>query len=210
VASIITVPKPMPPNTIRLIVIAAFAVTFATPAYAEPHTVDARTLDIADVKTGMDYEQAVTAATAHFKISRKQIKPEQFPSVDLVLQTKLPRYFTYENNGVKLSVYFEPRIPVDKAHPRAVSMIQYEMPWSRQNADAMAEAALAKYGQQSNFPNTSLQWCAEPSSNAGVGCGGKTQATLELAQNRLKLVDPALIEARIKFLQDGQSRKPGF
>lgn len=196
-------------KTLSLIV-AAFASAFPMLARAEHRSVDARTLDIAGVKTGMDYEQAVSALMAHFKISRKQIKPEPSPGVNLVTQTKLPMYVTYENNGVKIAVYFEPRVPVDKTRPQAVSLITYEVPWSSQNSAAMAETALAKYGEQSNFPSKlPMQWCAAPPNNPGMGCPNDG-AMLDLSQVRLKLIDPAWQYARIKFVQDSQARKPSF
>ena len=196
-------------NTLSLVV-AAFASAFPLLAHAEHRSVDARTLDVAGVKTGMDYEQAVSALMAHFKISRKQIKPEPSPGVNLVTQTRLPQYVTYENNGVKIAVYFEPRVPVDKTRPQAVSLITYEVPWSSQNSAAMADMASSKYGEQSNFPNKlPMHWCAEPHNNPGMGCP-IDGALLELSKVRLKLIDPAWQNARIKFVQDSQARKPSF
>lgn len=50
-------------------------------------------------------------------------------------------------------VHFEPRVPVDKQRPLAVSQVRYEMPWTPANKDAMAQAVVQKYGKQSNFPN---------------------------------------------------------
>ena len=158
----------------------------------------------------MDYDQAVTAVANHFRIARSQIKPDAFPGENLVTHTKLPSYFTYEKDGVKLTVYFEGRVPVDKAHPLVVGQIHYEMPWSQQNKAEMAKAALAKYGVQSNAPNDlPMHWCEKPSPNPGMGCD-TDQAKLQLSQVKMTLVDPAWQNARIKLVNDSNARKPSF
>lgn len=192
--------------------IVALAVTItATSAMAQPRSIDARTLDIAGVKTGMDFDQSIAAVIKHFKISRNQISIDRFQTINPVTKTKLPQYFTYENRGEKLSVYFEGRVPLDKARPLVVSMVKYELPFSAQNKEAMAEAATAKYGQQSNFPNKlPMQWCANPSTNVGVGCGNEQQALVELSQVSMTLIDPAWQQARIQVGVDAQKRNPGF
>lgn len=192
------------------IIAAAITPSFLTVAHAAQRSVDARTFDIAGVKTGMDFEQAASALAAHLKVPRNQIKPDPFPAMNPLTRTKQPMYFTYEKDGVKMIVHFLVRIPLDKARPLAAWLIEYEMPWSPQNSQAMAESALAKYGQQSNFPSTlPMQWCAAPSDNPGMGCY-PAQPTLELSQVKLKLTDTSLQEAVMKFNQDAQARKPGF
>lgn len=158
----------------------------------------------------MDYDEALAAVASHFKVAPSQIKPEAFPRENIVTRTKLPSYFTFEKDGVKVAVHFEGRVPVDKAHPLAAWMVIYEVPWSQQNSSAMAEAALQKYGVQSNAPNKlPLQWCANPSPNPGMGCG-IGEAKLELSQVRLQLTDPAWQNARIKFVEDSKATKPSF
>lgn len=102
-------------------------------------------------------------------------------------------------------------VPVDKAHPLVVSMIKYELPYSAQNKEAMAQAATAKYGQQSNFPNKlPMEWCAKPSTNVGMGCKSERQAMLELSQVNMTLTDPSWQEARIQFGVNADTRKQGF
>ncbi|RZI76867.1 MAG: hypothetical protein EOP13_00560 [Pseudomonas sp.] len=180
-------------------------------AMSAPRSVDVREFDIAGVKTGMDFEQAVAAATQHYKIQRNDIKVDPFPTVNLVTQTKLPTYFTYEKDGVKLTVNFEGRVPLNPSHPLTVSMVSYELPWSQQNSAAMANAARDKYGEHSNAPNNlPMQWCEKPSSNPGMGCARGDQAVLELSQVRMTLTDPAWQKARISFMNDSQKRKPSF
>jgi hypothetical protein len=121
----------------------------------------------------MDYDQAIAAAANHFGVPVNQMKADPYPSTNVVTKTQLPKYFSYEKDGVEITVYFEGRVPVDKSHPLVVRMVTYEVPWSQQNAAEMARAALAKYGVQSNAPNTlPMEWCEKPNSNPGMGCGG--------------------------------------
>ena len=182
-----------------------------TSLAAAPRSVDARALDIAGVKTGMDFDQAVQAASANFHVARTMMKPEPSPGVNMVTHTRLPSYFTYASGGVKLLVHFEPRVPLDKGHPLVVSQVMYEVPWSQQNKASMAAAAKAKYGISSNAPNDlPYEWCALPSDNPGIGCNAKPQAVLQLSQVQMTLIDPAWQDARIKYLEDKQAVKPSF
>lgn len=189
----------------------AMAGLLATPAYAGPQrSVDARTLDIAGIRTGMDLEEARSAIARHFNVMPDGIKADSFPNENPVTHTKLPSYLTFEKDGTKLTVHFEGRVPVDPARPLAASLISYEIPWSTQNSTEMVAAASAKYGMASNAPNTlPMQWCARPSANPGIGCG-PDQARLELSQTRLTLGDPAWTAARIEFLDAARATRPRF
>ena len=122
-----------------IVIVAGMALAASVQA-AQPRSVDARTLDIAGVRTGMSYDEALAAAASHFKVAPGQFKPDPLPSENPVTHTKLPDYFTYEQGGMRFAVYFEGRVPVDKRRPLAVSMVRYELPWSQQNSQAMAEA----------------------------------------------------------------------
>lgn len=174
-------------------------------------SVDARDFDVAGVKTGMDYNEALAAAARHLQVPVNQLKQGR-PELNRVTQTKLPDVFTYENNGVRLMVHFEGRVPVDKARPLAVSQVSYEIPWTVDNKDAMAKAVVQKYGTQSNYPNDlALEWCAEPSSNPGMGCSiNMTQAVLSYTGVSIKLYDPAWTNARMAFVDRSKATKPSF
>ncbi len=192
-----------------IVIVAGMALVASVQA-AQPRSVDARTLDIAGVRTGMSYDEALAAAASHFKVAPGQFKPDPLPSENPVTHTKLPDYFTYEQGGMRFAVYFEGRVPVDKRRPLAVSMVRYELPWSQQNSQAMAEAALAKYGVQSNAPNKlPMQWCEKPSPNPGMGCDSD-QARLTLSQVKMELIDPAWTYARIRFVEASKTVKPAF
>lgn len=181
-------------------------------AHAAPQrSVDARTFDIAGVKTGMDYEEAAAAAAKNFHVGKNEIKAG-YATNNPVTNTKMLMNFSYEKDGVRLVVHFEPRVPADKQRPLAVSQISYEMPWTPANKDAMGQAVVEKYGKQSNFPNNlNLEWCEKPSSNPGMGCStDMTQAVLKYSGVSVQLYDPAWINARVEFVNRSNSRKPSF
>lgn len=173
-------------------------------------SVDARSLDIAGVKTGMTYDQALHAAADHFHVGIDQIKPDPFPAENLVTHTHLPLYFKYQKDGAELTVYFEPRVPVDNDNPLVVSLIKYEIPWTSNNKAQMHDAALAKYGQPSNGVNgLSMEWCASPNSNPGLACSFSS-AVLKVSEVSMSLNDSAYTNARIKFVNDSKAVKPNF
>ena len=194
------------------LLISALNALAIVPAHAEPQrSVDARTFDIAGVKTGMGYDEAVAAAARNFHVGKNEIKAG-YATNNLVTNTKMPMNFSYEKDGVRLVVHFEPRVTADKQGPLAVSLINYEMPWTPANKDAMGQAALGKYGRQSNYPNNlNLEWCQKPSSNPGMGCStDMTQAVLKYSGVSIQLHDPAWTNARVEFVNRSNSRKPSF
>ncbi len=85
--------------------------------------VDVTTFDVAGVKTGMDYDQAVKAMTDHFHVPASALNVDKFPMMNAVSGNKQPQYVGYEKDGVELSVHFEGRVPVDQSQPLAVSLI---------------------------------------------------------------------------------------
>ncbi len=192
--------------------ISALNVAVLAPAHAEaPRSVDARTFDIAGVKTGMDYDEAVAAAAKNFQVSKSEMKAG-YATLNPVTNTKTPLDFSYRKDGVELVVHFEPRVPVDKQRPLAVSLINYEMPWTPANKAAMGQAVVQKYGRQSNYPNDlSLEWCQKPSSNLGMGCSiDMKQAVLNYTGVSIRLYDPAWSDARVEFINQSNARKPSF
>lgn len=178
---------------------------------ASPRSVDARAFDVAGVKTGMDFNEARAAAAKNFQVPESQIEAGML-YLNPVTKTKLANTLSYKKNGVTLLIHFEGRVPVDAKRPLVVSQIRYELPWTPDNKNAMAQAVVAKYGKQSNYPNDlNLEWCEKPSTNPGMGCStDMTQAVLKYSGVSIQMVDPAWINARIKFVEQSQTTKPSF
>ena len=179
----------------------------AFPALAAPpRSVDVRTLDVAGVRTGVDYDEVSKALAAHFQVTPADLKSDPFPGENIVTHTKLPSTLSYD--GTRVTVHFEGRVPVDPARPLVAWLVTYQVPWTPANAEGMAKAALARYGTPSNAPNTlPMQWCARPSTNTGIGCP-VDDAKLDLSQVQLTLTDPAWQQARIRFLEGRQAVQP--
>jgi hypothetical protein len=198
------------------LVVSVAAIHSSFSCAESPRSVDARNFDIASVKTGMAFDEARKAAARHFGISIDQIKPwppEKYRNINSVTGLKQPSSFSYAKDGIKLSVYFVPRIPLDKARTWVADKIIYEIPWSPQNKDNMEKAALEKYGVQSNAPySIPMVWCENPNPNPGLACstGYNSVARLSLHNTTLELVDPAWGKALSKFQQDAETRKPNF
>ena len=194
-----------------LLISALTAVVVAPANAASPRSVDARTFDVAGVKTGMDFDEALAATAKNFNVGKKDIRIG-YATNNPVTNTKMPMNFSYDKDGVSFIVHFEPRVPVDKQRPLAVSQIRYELPWTPANKEAMGKAVVEKYGRQSNYPNDlNMEWCTKPSTNPGMGCSTDlTQAVLKYSGVSIQMHDPAWMNARIEYVQRSQSRKPSF
>ena len=181
---------------------------FAFSAHAEPRSVDALTLDVAGIKTGMGYQEAREAAAKHFKISTNAIKPNALLRTNIITNTKLPEYFSYESNGAKLWAHFETRVPPDKKDPLVVNLVVYELPVTEKNFDQMAKAAISKYGPPSSrIGAVGMSWCV----SSGKGCNKDGEASLRLtSDSRLTLSDPAWASVRIQYMKDQKTTAPNF
>ena len=192
---------------LRIAASALLLLTFPALA-ASPRSVDVRTLEVAGVRTGMDYDEVSKALAAHFQVALADLKADPFPGENIVTHTKLPSTLSYEKDGTRVTVHFEGRVPVDPARPLVAWMVTYQVPWTPANAEGMAKAALARYGTPSNAPNTlPMHWCARPNANTGIGCP-MDDARLDLSQVQLTLTDPAWQQARIRFVQERQAVQP--
>ncbi|NKG32014.1 hypothetical protein FVB43_18455 [Erwinia rhapontici] len=178
---------------------------------ANLRAVDVTTFDIAGVKTGMDYDESVKAITEHFHVPASSLNVDKHPGINAVTGNKQPQYVAYEKDGVKLLVHFEGRVPADAKRALVVSQVSYEMPYSTENKNAMARAAVEKYGAQSNAPYTPMVWCNSPGKMATMACGPDLeQPVLKLSGTSLQMNDPSWTNARIKLMDSKQARKPGF
>ena len=213
----------------RTLPVGLLALAFLSPvvAVAAGGPVDARTLDIGGVKTGMDYDQALAAAAAHFHVPPNRITSkgdfEQPPSTIATCRSPCmgnPSIRYLGGDGEELWVHFVDRVPVDKAHPFVAYEIGYAIPYTPQNLAKMAEAAQAKYGVPTVSSSlTGMQWCANPSPNPGIACNTAgvagqppRQAVLMLPTNQviLTLTDPTWQDALENSRRDGANTKPNL
>ncbi|MCR4457466.1 MULTISPECIES: hypothetical protein [Pseudescherichia] len=184
-----------------------------SPAYAAPavRSVDVKSFDVAGVKTGMSVEEARAAMQKNFGVSADAIRTSTFRKDQiayLVTGNIEVSNLIYEKDGTRMQVSFEPRVPYDKNNPMAVSLINYEIPWTKENETAMKEAAIAKYGPISTG-GMAPEWCDKPLPTSGMGCEPDS-ATLKVGSTHLSLFDPAWKNAVSKFMDQKRATKPQF
>jgi hypothetical protein len=170
----------------------------------EPRSVDPRTFDVAGVKTGMDYNEARAALAAHFKVPVSEVKPGP---MNLKNPATEAAWIIYEKDGVRVQAGFVTRVPIDKNRPLVIWHIDYSIPWTKQNEEALRKAAIEKYGETSNGES----WCGKPNPNPGMGCfTGAEQATLKVGSTGLNLIDPAWRIAYDQYRDSLKAVKPSL
>jgi len=210
---------------------AALALACASSAYAKkpaipPHLVDASDFDIAGVKIGMDFDQALKAVVKQFNVAPGEIIIDPEAKSDCPLDNNKgikvitmhgaqhPTLICYKKDNVSLTVSFETRIPIDKARPAAVWQVRYAVPGgpilgTEVNVAAMKEAALAKYGEPTydgRLPRLGVGWCAKVDSLKS--CSPKDQVRLRLLDGFiLVLDDPRLQSAANQYRRDLRDSK---
>ncbi|MGK9175067.1 hypothetical protein KXR87_17930 [Yokenella regensburgei] len=183
------------------------------PAYSAPpvRSVDVKSFDVAGVKTGMSVEEARAAMQKNFGVSADKIRAsESMKNQYATIITGSPQiqHLVYENNGTRMQVNFQPRIPYNKANPMAAYLITYEIPWTKENEKAMKEAAIAKYGPISSGGMNPV-WCEKPLPTSGMGCETNT-AQLTVGSTSLRLFDPAWQNAATEYMAQQKATKPQF
>lgn len=184
-----------------------------TPAYSAPtvRSVDVTNFDVGGVKTGMSVEQARAAMQKNFGVSADKIRASKSMKsqyATLIYGSPQIQDLVYENNGTRMQVSFEPRIPVDKANPMVASLISYEIPWTKENETAMKEAAIAKYGPISSGGMNPV-WCNKPLPTSGMGCEADS-AILSVGSTSIRLFDPAWQNETNKYWDQQKATKPQF
>lgn len=178
-------------------------------ACAAPRSVDVTAFDVAGVKLGMTPEAAKAALKAAFNVDDAAIVDSKYNSPDPVTGEKVPDSFSLETGNHKILVHHATNLLDGKQPARAVWEIRYEMPYSEENVAAMREAALAKYGENSNAPNDlPMHWCEHPHDNTGMGCNRLDEPKLELAQTHIKFTDPRYRQAIIDWQSKQKSDTP--
>ncbi len=192
-----------------LVALSSALISVSANAIPPVRAVDVKTFDVGGVKMGMSIEEAQAAIQKNFGIKPAQIRASksmesQTPSI--VTGSQQIIHLVYEENGTRMQVSFEPRVPYNKSNPMAVSHVTYEIPWTKENEVNMVEAALKKYGPVSTggvFP----VWCEKPMPTSGMGCESGT-ASLTMGNTKINLIDPAWQNAVISYMNQQKKTKP--
>ncbi|GKW14997.1 hypothetical protein BSK71_12435 [Pectobacterium actinidiae] len=183
------------------------------PAYSAPavRSVDVTSFDVGGVKTGMSVEEARAAMQKNFGVSADKIRASKSMKsqyATLIYGSPQIQDLVYENNGTRMQVSFEPRVPLNQSNSMAASLITYEIPWTKENETAMKEAAIAKYGPISSGGMNPI-WCKKPLPTSGMGCEPDT-AQLTVGSTTVRLFDPAWQNATSKYMDQQKATKPQF
>jgi hypothetical protein len=196
-------------HPLYLVALSSALISVSANAIPPVRAVDVKSFDVGGVKMGMSIEEAQAAMQKNFGIKPAQIRASksmesQTPSI--VTGSQQIIHLVYEENGTRMQVSFEPRVPYNKSNPMAVSHVTYEMPWTKENEVNMVEAALKKYGPVSTggvFP----VWCEKPMPTSGMGCESGT-ASLTMGNTKINLIDPAWQNAVISYMNQQKKTKP--
>ena len=196
-------------HPLYLVALSSALISVAANAIPPVRAVDVKSFDVGGVKMGMSIEEAQAAMQKNFGIKPAQIRASksmesQTPSI--VTGSQQIIHLVYEENGTRMQVSFEPRVPYNKSNPMAVSHVTYEIPWTKENEVNMVEAALKKYGPVSTggvFP----VWCEKPMPTSGMGCESGT-ASLTMGNTKINLIDPAWQNAVISYMNQQKKTKP--
>jgi len=196
-------------HPLYLVALSSALISVSANAIPPVRAVDVKSFDVGGVKMGMSIEEAQAAMQKNFGIKPAQIRASksmesQTPSI--VTGSQQIIHLVYEENGTRMQVSFEPRVPYNKSNPMAVSHVTYEIPWTKENEVNMVEAALKKYGPVSTggvFP----VWCEKPMPTSGMGCESGT-ASLTMGNTKINLIDPAWQHAVISYMNQQKKTKP--
>lgn len=193
--------------------LAASVLVFSV-ANAEPknwRSVDVTPLDIAGVKLGMSYEEALAAISHNFQLSPgeiKRIKASTLYVYSRIAKSQQVNSIRFMKDGTTLAVSFSVQIPLNQSSPVAVSGVHYGIPNTKENVAMLKEESLSKYGQPSDSRRqATMMWCAHY--NKVSQCElSKPRLTLTLGS--LVLKDPTLDEAAREYEQGLLKTKPNI
>lgn len=190
--------------------IASLALGAPVLAQDTPNAVDFKATDIAGLRLGMGYQETIETIAAHFGMTVEAVDAKAPKLRNQFLDQRLAQWLSITQGPETITVNFATRIPLDPDNPLVVDVITYELPWTPENEASMAQAALEKYGQNSNAPETyGRQWCANPAPNTMEVCP-MSEARLTLLSTELQMLDNSYDRAVQNFASQPQTVQPKF
>ncbi len=204
--------QPMPSS---IVAPAAQATSPATShlASSATHGPDVMKFAIAGVRLGMSYPQAVKGLAEFLHVNPSAIRREWIDRIAPGVPSEIYAHVGHN----EYTVMFAHRLPVSKKDPAVVNFIEYNLlPWTAENARAIRQAAIKKYG----LPTTrSLgeSWCSKSFSGLCASdiptlhcCMGLAGIPDTHAGAGLMLSDSEYTEAWLRYLDRKASSKPSF
>ncbi len=183
------------------------------PASAKAPGPDVMKFSVADVRLGMSYPQAVKALAGFLHVKPAAIRRDW---VDRIAPGVPSDIYAHVGHN-EYTVMFAHRLPVSKRDPAVVDFVEYNLlPWTAENARAMRQAALKKYGPPTTV-NVGEDWCSKsfsgvcasniPTLHCCMGLAGVPDTHVGAG---LVLSDPEYTAAWLQYLNRKASSKPSF
>lgn len=170
-------------------------------------SVDVSHFDVAGVRLGIGYEQAIVALGEHFELNpgeSKRLRASTLYSRNRITNSELPTRITLKKNNVTLAISFHVRVPPNSTDAVAVTAVSYSLPSTTDNALLLKEAALQKYGAPSDDRRkANLMWCAHY--NQISQCEPR-KPKLALVGSTLTLTDYSIEDAASRMIEQDQSK----
>ncbi len=199
--------------SVRQYIAFGFGLLLAMPQALAQRAVDAAELSVSGVKLGMGWNEARQAASEFMQVPAATLAA--FNLNNPLSRRYEPMGFRIRQPNVELMVTFSPD-PAQSGMLR-VSAVKYELAWSQENAEQMRQAALQRYGAPSNgLEGVTLEWCAHPNENLGLGCsmmgqpGQEGQAVLKTYNTTLTLEDTGAHLRIQRHLDSQKTTTPRF
>lgn len=167
--------------------------------YKSGPAVDVRAFDIAGVKLGMSFSDAVNAVSETYNVKPIDLHVLRLRMGSKVDSPKLPASIRLNSDdsysvglgvrtdGWEISIRLDQIVPSPHDESMEVVAIEYEMARTQENIDSLRSTALAKYGEPTlDLHSMGLAWCIKPSTHWAT-C--ESEAVLEYSGTRLKLHD---------------------
>ncbi len=177
---------------------------------------DASDFDIAGVRLGMNWNEAVGALTNQLNIKESDLRMDKNLREDIVLKKKIPKYFVFDNDDLRIQVSFVAAVPIDNDHPLRANLIAYESNRINDNMMKMRDIAFEKYGiptngiREADHVSTKYSWCKYDETIKFNTCFNAIGAKLELTTPKLTLTDPTYLKEIQVYVDKSKSNGMKF
>lgn len=180
-------------------------------ASAGVRVVDVYTFDIAGVKLGMSYEEAVSALARNFKVSESEVDDAKLSGTEKNADPEVVKWMSYSPpaGGISIIIGFSTRVPPDPLRVLSTSSINYKVTATETNRKLMEKALIEKYGRPTIFAAPGpMEWCSKPTEGPLSHCFREAQLTYYNME--LSLFDLSITDAARKYHEEKNSVQPKF
>lgn len=163
----------------------------------------AESFEVAGVKIGMSDRQAIQAVAKKYNVpeSKINVRKDRFGGT---------WYFDLDtDNGENIHVVFDDDVTVNPS-VKVVDTVEYGIPGSKVNNEALKESLVKKYGKESFSAPGGLFWCQLEGYNCIKGTNVLSLNTSLMTNSHIKITNNKYAEAKRKLEEAKRTRKPNF